>query len=33
MDDVTSVVFTMSAGGRDNKICSKTSEGSSDTEV
>ena len=33
MDDVTSLIFMMSAGGRDNRMCSKTSGGSSDTDM
>ena len=33
MDNVTSLIFMMSAGGRDDRICSKTSGGSSDTDV
>jgi hypothetical protein len=33
MDGVTSLIFKMSAGGRDNRMCSTTSGGSSDPGI
>jgi hypothetical protein len=33
MDDATSLIFKMSAGGRDNRMCSMTSGGSSDPGI